>query len=1140
MFEENQELINEFVIESREGLAEVESDLLEIECGGENVNLDLVNKVFRAVHSIKGAAGFMGLTIIGELSHAIENVLNLIRNKSLVPTPGRVNVLLESCDVLKTLIEDIPHSEECDVRENVAKLEHVASGEELAAPTPPVIVHTTPTPAPAVRQPATNSLPKCAAADLPLSLDDERLQTAWNAHRYVYVMDFDLLQDKEFRINVAELCTRLGDTGEVLGAFIDVNALPGIESDLPTSLPCLVVHSSVLQPDIFARFWCLPPGSVHLLTADAPAGQFQRRTCTINSGAATCPATTTARETSVKVVSHPVAVEMPVVAAAPRPTLAAVTQNHVEVAKPTLAPVKNVAAAVAAVASVPAPAIAPVPGPAPTAAAAPNPVANLVSANAAQNKPAASPSKGPAPQAHAEPVKTESNIRVSVTILDRLMNLAGELVLSRNQLLQTLDNGDERLLDAVGARIDQVTTELQETIMATRMQPVGNVFNRFTRIVRDLSGMLGKQCQLVIEGNEVELDKTIIEAIGDPLTHLIRNSVDHGVEKPDVRESMGKSPQGTVHLRAYHQDGKVNISIADDGAGIDASRLRRKAVEKGLITQEKADAMSDAEALRLIFLPGFSTAEQITSVSGRGVGMDVVKTNFEKLGGSVEIETEVGAGTTMIVRLPLTLAIIPSLIVSTDGQRFAVPQVNISELVRIRQGDDTKRIEKLRNAEVLRLRGMLLPLVRLSDLVGCSSTSSSSIVTDDDAEGISATNIIVLESGGLKYGLIVERLFDSEEIVVKPLGRHMSDLKFFAGATVLGDGQIALILDITGLAASCGLEANERRESKSASNEEDKANETISTLLFTNHPSEQFGIPMNSVARIERIRFDQIDSVAGQSVLQYRGGTLPLLHLEKAMPARTPLEQSRVYVVVFRAGDREVGLVAPNIIDIRDINSNLDTRTFSGAGLLGSLVIDGKPTRIIDAYDIARQCHPEWFSALKLPAGTAATFNTPTPHVTVASPGLPAQPTVAITVSSSSVGTKPKMLLAEDSAFFRNKVKQFIEQMGADVVTAEDGAQAWSIIQRGEHQFIGVVTDIEMPNMNGFELCEHIRGSAAHRHLPVIALTSLASDEHMRRGAKAGVNEYLIKLDRDKLVLALTSVLSSAPAGAPHGQLAAV
>jgi two-component system, chemotaxis family, sensor kinase CheA len=690
-----------------------------------------------------------------------------------------------------------------------------------------------------------------------------------------------------------------------------------------------------------------------------------------------------------------------------------------------------------------------------------------------------------------------------VAVLDQLMNLAGELVLGRNQLLQTIASNDSRMLELVGTRLNQVTSELQETIMRTRMQPVGNVFNKFTRIVRDLSNMLNKQCNLVIEGQEVELDKTIIEAIGDPLTHLIRNSVDHGVELPEARKQKGKPETGTVYLRAYHQDGKVNIAIKDDGAGIDADKLKVKAIEKGILTEDKAASMSDAEALRLIFAPGFSTAEQISAVSGRGVGMDVVKTNFERLGGSVDIDTVLGKGTTITVRLPLTLAIVPSLIVRAGNQRLAVPQTNICELVRIRQGDETRHIERLRNSEVLRLRGRLLPLVRLTRVLDNPDVETTVDTAEPASASAAAINIIVVEAGNLRYGLVVDGLHDSEEIVVKPLGRHMSDVHILAGATVLGDGQVALILDISGVAAKVGLTTTDEAEDASANADSSDNQETITTLLFTNHPSEQFAIPMNSVSRIERILIEQLDSIGGQEVLQYRDRTLPLISVEKTITAKSREEQTRLYVVVFQAGSREVGLIAPCILDICNIPSELDTHTFQETGVLGSLVLNGNATRVIDAYDLAADQHPEWF---------AATTKSAVPHATKS--------------NAPEHGATPRILLAEDSSFFRAKVKSFLEQLGTEVIGCEDGSLAWEELQTSTEPFAIVVTDIEMPNMNGFELCERIKSDDRFKHLPVIALTSLASDENVQRGRIVGVDEYLIKLDRDKLVMTVTSMLA--------------
>lgn len=1102
MFEENEEIINEFVIEAREGMAEVEGDLLAIETSGTDVDTERVNKVFRTVHSIKGAAGFLGLSRIGELSHALENVLNQIRKRELVPTRARVNVLLEAADALSSLIEDITPSEEIEIDVCLEHLAQVATGNELSTDAtntskPAAIIqrkveaskvdaddaNAAVAATVAVSETPEGETPLCRAEDLPIAIDRKRLEEAWSAKRSVFVMDFDILQDRELSLNVVELSERLADVGDILGTLVSHEALGEFTETHPTSLPCLVVISTVLRPEAFIRFWRMPPNSLYLVSDLALPGQFHRRQRV-----------------------HPT-----------QPTAAKALVNSVPASPafqplPTRSPQPTAIHPVVAAAPIPVPVV--IPAPTSSAPLSVQPKNLVEDFNAAESK--VSP-KAPAAPSNEVP-KIETNIRVAIAVLDRLMNLAGELVLSRNQLLQTLEQQDARMLESVGARIDQVTSELQETIMQTRMQPVGNVFNRFTRVVRDLSNTLGKQIQLNIEGQEVELDKTIIEAIGDPLTHLIRNSVDHGIEAPDVRIANRKPAQGTVHLRAFHQDGKVNISIEDDGAGINAQRLRRKAVEKSLISQERADSMSDPEALKLIFLPGFSTADQITAVSGRGVGMDVVKTNIEKLGGSIDIDTEVGSGTTITVRLPLTLAIIPSLIVRSCGQRFAVPQVNISELVRIRVGDEIKRIERVRDAEVLRLRGVLLPLVRLSSIVQ-PMDEVSTISSNSDV-----SNILIVECGGLKHGLIVDGLQDSEEIVVKPLGRHMKDVPFLAGATVLGDGGIALILDITGLALHVDLSVAEQMTKSRKSEVEEQNSETISTLLFTNHPSEQFGIPMSSVARIERIRAEQIDYVAGQEVLQYRGGTLPLLSLERCISARAREEQSRLYVVVFRASDREVGLILPDVRDIRECSSNLDTRTFCESGVLGSLVIDGKTTRFLDAYDLAQRAHPEWFNAVvekatqPAPAAPRLTSVVAAPHQPAALANVP-----PVTTATPDA---PFILLAEDSTFFRNKLKSFIEQVGAHVVTAEDGAIAWNILNSGRYKFAGVVTDIEMPNMNGFELCAQIRGDSRFRELPVIALTSLASDEHIARGTQVGINEYLVKLDRDKLVLALTSMLS--------------
>ncbi len=681
----------------------------------------------------------------------------------------------------------------------------------------------------------------------------------------------------------------------------------------------------------------------------------------------------------------------------------------------------------------------------------------------------------------------ESSIRVAVNVLDRLMTLAGELVLARNQLMQTVSTGDRAAWGSVAARVNQVTSALQETIMQTRLQPIATVFGRFPRVIRDLSNALAKQCQLVIEGQDVELDKSIIEAVGDPLTHLIRNAVDHGIEPPEVRAKAGKPAAGMVELRAFHQAGKVSIQIADDGRGIDVARLKEKATAQGIVTPEQARSMSDREALQIIFRPGFSLAEKVTSVSGRGVGMDVVKTNIERLGGTVAVDTQLGIGTTIDVRLPLTLAIIPALIVRCSQQRYAIPQANIRELVRLKASEVTKRIERVKRAEVFRLRGALLPLVRLDSALNLGSAR-------EDAASARALNIIVVETGHLRYGLVVNGLCDSEEIVVKPLGRHVKACTCLAGATILGDGKVALILDIGGIASHCQLTIP---ADDAAANESAKGvtEETQPLLLFSNHPSEHFGLPMELVARLERVPADQIDSVGGQQVLQYRGGTLPLLSLEQCIGCKPRCETTRLYVAVFVAAEREVGLIVPDLSDIRPVSTRIDTVTFREPGIAGSLVYERMTVRLVDLHELTRKIHPDWYDSRPAPK---------TPE-----------------------DSAPRILVAEDSDFFRKQLTGFFQSEGYEVQGAEDGAVAWSLLLEPENRFDLVVTDIEMPNMTGLELAQRIRDDARLGGLPVIAVTSLAGDDDIRRGRQVGVSEYHIKLDREQLMASVTRLLKA-------------
>ena len=600
--------------------------------------------------------------------------------------------------------------------------------------------------------------------------------------------------------------------------------------------------------------------------------------------------------------------------------------------------------------------VAPTPVAPPPAASKPEPIPSRPAPpeNAASNN----EDKG-----HA--VAGDTTVRVDVGLLDGLMDLVGELVLARNRILQSNHQGDASFQNGV-QRLNVITTQLQEGIMKSRMQSIGTSWNKLPRVVRDVAKACDKRARVEMEGAETELDRTIAETIKDPLTHILRNSIDHGLEKPEIRRQLGKDEEGTILLRAFHEGGQVVIQVVDDGAGVNIEAVRNRAISRNLITPEQAAKMTDPEIVRLLFLPGFSTAEKVSNISGRGVGMDVVKTNIERIGGSVHLESRWGQGTTLTLKIPLTLAIIPAIIVTCGGQRFAIPQVNLVELVGVGSTDGPK-IENIHGVPVFRLRDQLLPLVMLRKTLELPSR-------DENARSF----IVVLSADKFTFGVVVDSVQDTQEIVVKPLSKLFKDLQVYAGTTILGDGTVSLILDVTGVAKRSGLDSAESQAALALGNSHAAKDVAPSDpiLLFAIQGGSRMAIPVDAVARLEEFPIDTVESSGLRDVVQYRGDILPLLWLSDILPerrlvARDPEPPTRLSVVVHHFGGQAVGLVVDRIIDIVD-EPVTQERPGSRDGVKAVVVIQGKVTEMLDVEAVVRSAAPDLLAAYHRYGGSAS------------------------------------------------------------------------------------------------------------------------------------------------------------------------
>lgn len=684
---------------------------------------------------------------------------------------------------------------------------------------------------------------------------------------------------------------------------------------------------------------------------------------------------------------------------------------------------------------------------------------------------------------------SNQSIRVNVETLEHLMTMVSELVLTRNQLLEIVRRHEDSEFKVPLQRLSNVTAELQEGVMKTRMQPIGNAWQKLPRIVRDLAQELGKEIELEMVGADTELDRQVLDLIKDPLTHMVRNSADHGLEMPEDRKAAGKNKKGHIRLAAYHEGGHIIIEIADDGRGLNRDKIKNKMIENGLASEADLDKMTDQQLYKNIFAAGFSTAAKVTNVSGRGVGMDVVRNNIEQIGGTVDLTSEPGRGTTFTIKIPLTLAIVSALIVEAAGDRFAIPQLSVVELVRV-QSNTEHRIERIKDTPVLRLRDKLLPLVHMSRILQIDSAGEVDAEINED-DGF----IVVMQVGNQTFGIVVDAVFHTEEIVVKPMSTMLRQITMFSGNTILGDGGVIMILDPNGVAQAIGSHVtstlSDQTEESVAEDIED-VHRTVSLLLFRAGSQEPKAVPLSLVTRLEEFKVEEIEHSNSRDLVQYRGSLMPLVMVNGVYSLR---EEGSQPMLVFSDSERSMGLVVDEIVDIVEDTLNIEVRS-DIPGVLGSAVIKGKATEIIDIGHYLPMAFEDWFQKDEMSS----------------------QPTVR------------KLLFVDDSSFFRNMLTPVLRAAGYDVTVCSEPVEALSKMEV-ESDFDLIVSDIDMPKMNGFEFAERLKRDARFKATPIIALSALVNPASIERGRQAGFHDYVAKFDRQGLIASIKEITSTSSIG---------
>jgi two-component system chemotaxis sensor kinase CheA len=956
---QDKELLTELISESQEHLSNIEPLLLELEQKGENIEDEKINSIFRAVHSIKGGFGFFGLKNIIDLSHTIENILSKIRDKKLKITVELIDAILKGIDKLTYLINNIDESENISIEEELQRLSIFTQDNPKANNT---------------LQDKKDTLVK-QGDNIDIfgkhNISKQKIIDALKEGKLLYQINvYHKTKFNEENLPSADLFKEWESLGDVLDILVDKEKNSAQKESSKEGTNLSVIFATVLEPDLISQALNISQEQIYLIDSQKIKQELKLAANNKNT------TDSTAEKSNSKTIKK-----------------------------------------------------------------------DLI------NK-----------EATSDTFK-EDSLRVRISLLNQLMNLAGELVLSRNQLLQnfgnTIDkyintnnlfniihnelnktfshfsikntvNGKElenilkkesenlfkNILSALKIKlseiselypiiqnIDQVTSLLQENIMQTRLQPISILFSKFPRIVRDLAKKCNKNITLITEGQDVELDKSIIELLSDPLTHLIRNSVDHGIEDPQTRKKLGKNETGQIILKAFHESGKVNIQIIDDGAGINTQKVKDKAIQKGLVSKEQAEKLNDSEIYQFILLPGFSTAEKVSDISGRGVGMDVVKTNIEKLGGTIDISSAINKGTTITLQLPLTLAIISALIIKTEERLFAIPQVSIEELVLVRSHEITKKIERIGNSEVYRLRGKLLPLVRLANILKIPATYidpqtkerkidrrlrwsdrrgvakeedeldtlNTQNLTENRRKGekdrrkhiINSLKIIVLRVGENLFGLVVDEVINSEEIVVKPISSYLKQCGCYAGATIMGDGRVIMIIDPNGIVKIAELKFTDLKKEEEKSKLKEKIKEDFKEYLIIDiGTQERLALELSCLSRIDKVEISHIEQVGTKEFVRYSDLSIPLIRLHNYLPLSAPQPQTdskkHQMIIIPKTEYNVIGIAVEKLFDIVKTNVKIQQDYIKTNGITGSTIINNKLVLILDINEILFRAQKEF------------------------------------------------------------------------------------------------------------------------------------------------------------------------------------